>query len=106
MAATSPTRAWSVHDASELARGLAMGERLLLRQHLRASGGPPDQDPQRAIDLKQLVDRLQLRGIGLPVLVRFTDILKHRLGEIYGAFQAAIAQNNYQAATTASIRSK
>src|SRR5687767_5370871 len=24
-------------------RGLAMGERLLLRQHLRASGGPPDQ---------------------------------------------------------------
>ena len=56
----------------------------------------PTKDPQRAIDLKQLVDRLQLRGIGLPVLVRFTDILKHRLGEIYGAFQSAISQNQYQ----------
>ena len=44
--------------------------------------------PQRAIDLKELVDRLQLRGISLPVLVRFTDILKHRLGEIHAAFQA------------------
>ena len=28
--------------------------------------------------------------------IRFTDILKHRLGEIHAAFQAAIAQNQYQ----------
>ena len=28
-----------------------------------------------SIDLKELVDRLQLRGISLPVLIRFTDIL-------------------------------
>ncbi len=42
--------------------------------------------PSAAIDLKQLVDRLQLRGIDLPILIRFTDILKHRLGEIHDAF--------------------
>ena len=66
----------------------------------------PTKDPQRAIDLKELVDRLQLRGIGLPVLVRFTDILKHRLGEIHGAFQSAIAQNQYQGGYTASTRSR
>ena len=30
------------------------------------------------------------------MLIRFSDILKHRLGDIYGAFQAAIAQNQYQ----------
>ena len=56
----------------------------------------PTKEPARAIDLKELVDRLQLRGIGLPVLVRFTDILHHRLGEIHAAFQGAIAQNQYQ----------
>ena len=49
-----------------------------------------------AIDLKELVDRLQLRGISLPVLIRFTDILKHRLGDIHTAFQTAITQHQYQ----------
>src|SRR6478735_5087949 len=39
----------------------------------------PTKDPSRAIDLKQLTDHLQLRGIGLPVLIRFRDILRHRL---------------------------
>jgi arginine decarboxylase len=56
----------------------------------------PTRDPARAIDLKELIDRLQLRGISLPVLVRFTDILKHRLEEIHTAFSAAIAQHQYQ----------
>ncbi|HET9195160.1 MAG TPA: biosynthetic arginine decarboxylase [Vicinamibacterales bacterium] len=95
-AATSPTRAWSVHDASELYEVSRWGNGYFsvnTSGHLEVH---PTKDPQRAIDLKQLVDRLQLRGIGLPVLVRFTDILKHRLGEIYGAFQSAITQNGYQ----------
>ena len=52
--------------------------------------------PRSAIDLKELVDRLQLRGISLPVLIRFTDILKHRLGDIHAAFQTAITQHQYQ----------
>ena len=39
----------------------------------------PEKDPARSIDLKQLVDTLVLRGINLPILVRFADIPK-RLG--------------------------
>src|SRR5678809_157958 len=92
----STTTAWSVHDASELYEVGRWGNGYF---SVNASGHlevHPTKDPQRAIDLKQLVDRLQLRGIGLPVLVRFSDILKHRLGEIHTAFQSAIAQNNYQ----------
>ena len=46
----------------------------------------PTKDPSRAIDLKQLVDDLQARGIALPLLIRFSDILKHRLGDIHDAF--------------------
>src|SRR5262245_17760702 len=56
----------------------------------------PTKDADRAIDLKQLVDRLQLRGIDLPILIRFADILKHRLAEIHGVFQSAIAEQKYQ----------
>src|SRR5579863_7503148 len=56
----------------------------------------PDKDPNRAIDLKELVDNLQLRGISLPILIRFGEILKHRLGEMHQAFQNAIAEHGYK----------
>src|SRR5688500_3616733 len=42
----------------------------------------PTKDPARSIDLKQLTDHLMLRGIHLPVLIRFRDILRHRVGDI------------------------
>src|SRR5688500_13503652 len=42
----------------------------------------PNQDPSRAIDLKKLVDELRERDIQLPCLIRFTDILKHRVGQL------------------------
>ena len=56
----------------------------------------PTKDPAQAIDLKQLTDHLQLRGIQVPVLIRFRDILRHRLGDIHNAFKAAIAQHQYE----------
>ena len=55
----------------------------------------PTKDPNQSIDLKQLTDHLMLRGIGLPVLIRFRDILKHRVGDIASAFKSAIAQHSY-----------
>jgi arginine decarboxylase len=96
--ATSATTstAWTVHDASELYEVSRWGNgyfSLNEQGHVQAH---PTKDPAKAIDLKELIDRLQLRGIGLPVLVRFTDILKHRLGDIHTAFQAAITQHQYQ----------
>jgi arginine decarboxylase len=56
----------------------------------------PDKDPARGIDLKNLMDQLITRGIQPPVLIRLTDILKHRVGEMYQAFQNAIKENDYQ----------
>ena len=56
----------------------------------------PEKDPSRAIDLKQLTDHLMLRGIQLPVLIRFRDILRHRVGDIHNAFKSAITQHQYQ----------
>ena len=96
VASTSSTRAWSVQDASELYEVPRWGHGYF---SVNAAGHVqvhPTKDPAHAIDLKELVDRLQLRGISLPMLIRFTDILKHRLGEIHAAFQAAIAEHEYQ----------
>jgi arginine decarboxylase len=55
----------------------------------------PNKRPEESIDLKELVDQLQARGIQLPILLRFTDILRHRVGEINEAFNQAIRENDY-----------
>jgi arginine decarboxylase len=56
----------------------------------------PTKRPEQSIDLKELVDQLQARGIQLPILLRFTDILRHRVGEIHDAFRTAIKESGYQ----------
>jgi arginine decarboxylase len=56
----------------------------------------PNKRPEQAVDLKELVDQLQTRGIQLPILLRFTDILRNRVAEIYEAFQTAIKEHDYR----------
>jgi arginine decarboxylase len=48
------------------------------------------------IDLKELVDEVARRGIGLPLLIRFSDILKSRVVELHEAFLKAIAEFSYK----------
>ncbi len=56
----------------------------------------PDRHPDRAIDLKELIDRLQARGLDLPILLRFNGILKDRLKELFDCFSKAIADHDYK----------
>src|SRR6516225_5811812 len=56
----------------------------------------PNKHADEAIDLKAVVDQLQARGIALPILLRFTDILRHRVGEIHDAFKKAMQEYEYQ----------
>ena len=58
----------------------------------------PTQDPAVAVDLKKLVDELRERDIALPILLRFTDILRHRMGRLHGAFAKAMADHDYRGA--------
>lgn len=50
-----------------------------------------------AVDLKELVDELQLRDISAPVLVRFPDILDNRIEKISTCFKKASAEYGYKA---------
>ena len=56
----------------------------------------PTHDPNISIDLKKLVDELRERDIQLPMLIRFTDILKDRVKQIHGAFSKAIKEFDYK----------
>jgi len=53
------------------------------------------------IDLYELADRLHDAGLTWPVLVRFTDILHHRVDRLCAAFERARARHEYGGAYTA-----
>jgi arginine decarboxylase len=87
---------WTTADASELYEVPSWGKGYF-------SVGPngnllvhPTKDATRFIDMKELVERLQARGLDLPVLVRFNGILKNRLQEIHDAFAQAIKDHDYK----------
>jgi len=48
-----------------------------------------------SLDLLELVQGLQGRNLGLPLLIRFDDILEDRLERLHAAFERAIAQYGY-----------
>src|SRR5260370_39380339 len=49
-----------------------------------------------AIDLKDLVDEVRQRGIGLPLLIRFSEIIKARVVELNEAFGRALSEYGYR----------
>jgi arginine decarboxylase len=91
-----PTDRWTTTDSSELYDVASWGKGYFSvgqNGHLYVH---PAKDPARSVDLKELVDTLVLRGISLPILIRFAEILRHRLSEVHDAFQAAIAEHGYK----------
>lgn len=49
------------------------------------------------VDLKELIDELQIKDIATPMLVRFPDILDNRIDQISKCFKTAAEEYNYQA---------
>ncbi len=56
----------------------------------------PDQDERgRELDLFELAMDLEAQGVGLPLLVRFSDILRSRIEALHQRFVAAMEEFNY-----------
>lgn len=86
---------WSIQDSLDLYNIKQWGQGYF---DINSSGHltlHPSKDPQRLIDLKDLLDKLILRDISPPLLLRVSDVLHHRLKEIHGAFTKAISENDY-----------
>jgi len=56
----------------------------------------PSMDAAREIDLYEVVQGLKARDLHTPLVIRFSDILAHRLRHIADAFGTAIAENGYK----------
>jgi arginine decarboxylase len=50
----------------------------------------------KAIDLMDVISEARDRGMAFPLVIRFQDLLRHRVETINRAFQSAIAEANYQ----------
>ncbi|HWA16803.1 MAG TPA: biosynthetic arginine decarboxylase, partial [Gemmatimonadales bacterium] len=60
----------------------------------------PDGNPKRGLDLFQLAMDLSAQGVGLPLLLRFSDILKFRIHSLSQQFQNAITEFGYEGSYT------
>ena len=89
-------KAWTVRDSMDLyhirnwgAGYFGINDAGNACVYPRGAGGP-------SVDLKQIVDELRRRGIQLPILIRFSDILRSRIDALNGAFQTAIRDCGYR----------
>jgi arginine decarboxylase len=57
----------------------------------------PLQEAGAAVDLTDVIEEAKSRGLKFPLLIRFQDILRHRVEAINVAFRNSMAEFNYQA---------
>lgn len=56
----------------------------------------PLQENGASVDLTDVIEEAKGRGLKFPLLIRFQDILRHRVESINQAFRNSIAEFNYQ----------
>jgi arginine decarboxylase len=56
----------------------------------------PLQDAGTAVDLTDVIEEAKARGLKFPLLIRFQDILRHRVEAINQSFRDAIKEYTYQ----------
>jgi arginine decarboxylase len=92
----NPAQPWRVEDSLELYHVEAWGKGYF---GINDSGHVvvrPDTTARHEIDLYEVVEGLQARDLTTPVVVRFSDILAHRLRRLHDAFAQAITENDYK----------
>ena len=56
----------------------------------------PLKDQGAAIDVMAVVNEAREQGLGFPLVIRFQDLLRHRVQTICRAFASAITESDYQ----------
>ena len=92
----NPAQPWRVEDSLELYHLRAWGQGYFGVNQSGHVVVRPDTTEQHEIDLYEVVEGLLARDLTTPVVVRFSDILAHRLRRLHDAFAQAIAENDYK----------
>jgi arginine decarboxylase len=100
IATTVAPPGWTVKDAEKLynMNGWGLGYfRVNADGHVTVH---PDANRKRGLDLYHLATDLHAQGVGLPLLLRFSDILKSRIEALSGQFATAIKEFGYEGSYT------
>ena len=87
---------WSTQKSAELYQVDGWGEpyfRVNNKGHVEVF---PEPNEDRGIDLYQLCEQLAARGLSMPLLIRFPNILHHRIAKLNGCFEKAIKEYDYK----------
>jgi len=91
-----PIRRWRVDDSAELYNINGWGLNYFSINEQGHVAVTP-REGYASVDLKEVMDELQVRDITSPVLLRFPDILDNRVEKISRCFKQAAEEYNYQA---------
>src|SRR5271170_1939252 len=91
-----PANAWKIEESLDLYQVEAWGKGYFSINEAGHVVIMPSMDAAREIDLVEVVQGLKARDLHTPVVIRFSDILAHRLRHIAEAFATAIAENGYK----------
>jgi arginine decarboxylase len=89
-------RRWSVSDSRETYAVRQWGGKFFDISEAGNVVAHPGGPEAGTIDLKELVDEVRKRGIGLPLLIRFPEVLRARIVELNETFRNAINEYGYK----------
>ncbi len=87
---------WSVADAESLYQLRAWGQGYFAINETGHLVVRPAKIPGEEIDLFEIVETMRQRGLTAPILLRFSNVLTHRLRELRDAFAEAMEENEYE----------
>jgi arginine decarboxylase len=88
--------AWSIQAARELYHIQRWGANYFDINEAGHAIARPLQEHGASVDLTDIVEEAKGRGLKFPVLVRFQDILRHRVESINLTFRSSIKEYHYQ----------
>src|SRR6267142_186213 len=93
---TDAKEPWSIQQARNLYNIQRWGDKYFDINEAGRVVAKPLRDTGAAVDLTDVIEEAKARGLKFPVLIRFQDILRHRVESINLAFRNSIAEFNYQ----------
>jgi len=88
-------RKWRIEDSEELYNITGWGTSYFSINEKGHVAVTPKKEGV-SVDLKELVDELQLRDVSAPMLIRFPDILDNRIEKVSCCFQKAAQEYGYK----------
>src|SRR5438093_5954712 len=93
---TEASEPWSVQSARNLYNIHRWGAKYFDINEAGRVIAKPLRDTGASVDITDVIEEAKARGLKFPVLIRFQDILRHRVESINMAFRNAITEFNYQ----------